>query len=202
MGRKPGRQRQYFYFCAALLIFLTGCSLTQEASRRRELRESLNAADSLLAQGDFAGSLSAFRKVSEAAHDKPPADRAAYSMGLVYAHPQNPQRDLRQAKSYMDRVVKTFPDSPWAPQAEIWASLLSETDGAKREAEKERRDAENAKEEAEKSQLELDRVKQDMDKTRLELEKTRQEMEKNKQVIEKSKKVDIEIDQKRRDRGR
>jgi hypothetical protein len=27
-------------------------------------------------------------------------------------------------------------------------------------------------------------------------------MEKNKQVIEKSKKVDIEIDQKRRDRGR
>ena len=41
-----------------------------------------------------------------------------------------------------------------------------------------------------------------MDKSRLELEKTKQEMEKNKQVIEKSKKVDIEIDQKRRDRGR
>ena len=41
-----------------------------------------------------------------------------------------------------------------------------------------------------------------MDKSRLELEKTKQEMEKNKQVIEKSKKVDIEIDQKRRERGR
>lgn len=202
MGRKPSRQRQYFYFCAALLIFLSGCSLTQEASRRRELGESLNAADSLLARGDFAGSLSAFQKVSEAAQDKPPADRAAYSMGLVYAHPQNPHRDLRQAKSYMDRVVKTFPNSPWAAQAEIWAGVMSETESAKRDAEKERRDAENAKEDAEKSQLALDRAKQDMDKTRLELEKTRQEMEKNKQVIEKSKKVDIEIDQKRRDRGR
>jgi len=202
MGRKPGGQRQYFYFCVALLIFVSGCSLTQEAARRRELRESLNAADGLFVRGDFAGSLRAFRKVSEAARDKPPADRAAYSMALVYAHPQNPDRDLRQAKSYMDRVVKMFPDSPWAAEAEIWAGVLNDTDSAKREAEKARREAESAKEEADKSQLALERMKQDMDRARLEFKKTRQEIEKNKQVIEKSKKVDIEIDQKRRDRGR
>ncbi len=202
MGREPGRQRQHFYFCVALLIFVSGCGLTQEAARRREIRESLSAADSLLARGDFAGSLSAFKKVSEAARDKPPADRASYSMGLVYAHPQNPERDLRQAKSYMDRVVKVFPDSPWAAEAAIWAGVLSDAEGAKREAEKARREAQSAADEAEQSQLALERMKQDLDRARLELEKTRQEIEKNKQMIEKAKKVDIEIDQKRRERGR
>lgn len=202
MGRKPGRQGQYFYFCVALLIFVSGCSLTQEANGRREMREALNAADALFEQRDFTGSLNAFQKISEAAQDKPPADRATYSIGLVYAHPQNPQRDLQQAKIFMDRVVRMYPDSPWAEQAQIWVGVLDEDQKSKREIEKARLELEASKEEAEKSRLVLDKMKQEMDKSRLELEKTKQEMEKNRQVIEKSKKVDIEIDQKRRDRGR
>jgi outer membrane protein assembly factor BamD (BamD/ComL family) len=202
MGRKPGRQGQYFYFCVALLIFVSGCSLTQEANQRREMREALNTADTLFEQGDFTESLNAFQKISEAAQDKPPADRATYSIGLVYAHPQNPQRDLQQAKIFMDRVVRMYPDSPWAEQAQIWVGVLDEDQKSKREIEKVRLELEASKEEAEKSRLVLDKMKQEMDKSRLELEKTKQEMEKNKQVIEKSKKVDIEIDRKRRDRGR
>jgi len=166
------------------------------------MREALNAADALFEQRDFTGSLDAFQKISEAAQDKPPADRAAYSIGLVYAHPQNPQRDLQQAGIFMDRVVRMYPDSPWAEQAQIWVGVLDEDQKSKREIEKARLELEASKEEAEKSQLVLDKMKQEMDKSRLELEKTKQEMEKNKQVIEKSKKVDIEIDQKRRDRGR
>lgn len=202
MGRKPARQGQHFYFCAALLIFLAGCSAWQESSRGREMRDSLAAADLLFARGDFDGSLKAYQKVLEAAHDRPPADRAAYHIGLIYAHPQNPKRDLQKAITFLDRIVRLYPDSPWAEQARIWIGVLNETEESKREIEQVKRDLETSREEIEKKRLAIERSKQEVDKSRLELEKTRQEIEKTKQAMEKSKQVDIEIDQKRRERGR
>ncbi len=202
MGRKPIRQRQYFHFCIALLIFLSGCTVWQESSRGREMRDSLLVADDLFARGDFDGSLNAFQKIFDAAHDRPPADRAAYSIGLIYAHPQNPNRDVQKARRSLDRIIRQYPDSPWAEQARIWVGVLDETEESKREIEQVRRDLETSKEEIEKKRLAIEKSKQEVDKSRLELEKTKQEIEKTKQVIEKSKQVDIEIDQKRRDRGR
>lgn len=202
MGREPVRQGQYFYFCVALLISLVGCSLWQESSRERETRDSLVAADNLFARGDFDGSLNAFQKILDAAHDQPPADRASYSIGLIYAHPQNPKRDLQKAKRSLDRVIRLYPDSPLAEQATIWVGVLNETEASKREIEQVKRDLETSKEEVEKKQLAIEKSKQEVDKSRLELEKTKQEIEKTRQVIEKSKQVDIEIDQKRRERGR
>ena len=105
--------------------------------------------------------------------------------------------------AYDERMEKAqLALAPWAEQAKIWIGVLNEAQKSKRQVEKARLELDASKEEAEKSRLVLDKMKQEMDKSRLELEKTKQEMEKNRQVIEKSKKVDIEIDQKRRDRGR
>jgi len=202
MGREPVRQGQYFYFCVALLISLAGCSVWQESSRGREMRDSLVTADNLFARGDFDGSLNAFQKILDAAHDRPPADRVAFSIALIYAHPANPKRDLQKAKGSLDQVIRLYPDSAWAEQAAIWVGVLNETEESKREVEQVRRDLETSQEEVEKKRLAIEKSKQEVDKSRLELEKTKQEIEKTKQVIEKSKQVDIEIDQKRRERGR
>jgi tetratricopeptide (TPR) repeat protein len=202
MGRKPARQGQHFYFCVALLIFLSGCSLWQESSRRREIRDSLAAADMLFARGDFDGSLKAYQKILETAHDRPPADRAAYSIGLIYAHPQNPTRDLQKAIKSLDRIVRLYPDSQWAEQAKIWLGVLTETEESKREIEQVKRELETSKEDIEKKRLAIEKSRQEVEKSRLELEKIKQEIEKTKQLMEKSKQVDIEIDQKRRERGR
>ena len=188
MGRKRAGPGKYFYFCLALLIFLTGCSLLQESNRRREMRDSLATGNQLLVRGDFDGSLRAFQSVAAAAQEKPPADVALYRMGLVHAHPQNPRRDLHKALGAFSQLVSAYPASPWAETAKIWVGVLEE--------------AENSKRDIEKSREAIEKSRREIERSRLELEKIQQEIEKTKQDIEKSKQVDIEIDQKRRERGR
>ena len=202
MGREPIGKGQHFHFCLALLIFLAGCSLLQDSSPRRELRDALSTGRNLLAQGDYDGSLTAFQNVVGLAEDKPPADAATYSMGLVYAHPQYAKRDLQKAIESFNRLIARYPDSPWTGQAKIWVEILNETEDSKHQIENSKQVIENSREEVEKIRLAVEQSKQEIERSRLELEKSRQEIEKAKQVLEKSKQIDIEIEQKRRDRVR
>lgn len=201
MGRKPVGQRQYFYFCLALLIFVAGCSL-QETTRDREMRDALTSGNSLFAHGDYDGSLKIFQNLTVLAQDGPPGDVATYNMGLVYAHPQYAKRDIQKAIGSFSRVITRYPDSPWAAQAKVWVGVLNETESSKQEIEKSRQMIEKSLQEVEKNRSAVEKSKQEIEKSRLELEKSKQEIEKTKQVLEKSKQVDIEIEQKRRDRGR
>jgi tetratricopeptide (TPR) repeat protein len=202
MGRKPVGEGQYFYFCLALLILFAGCSALQETNRRHEMRDALTTGRHLLAHGDYDGSLKAFQDVIIMAQDQPPADAATYNMGLVYAHPQNSQRDLQKAIGFFNRLITHYPDSPWTEQAKIWVGVLNEAEESKQAIEDSKQVIEKSREDVEKNRLAVEKSKQEIEKSRLELEKSKQEIEKTKQVIEKSKQVDIEIEQKRRDRGR
>ncbi len=202
MGRKRFGQRQHFYFCVALLVFFAGCSLFQESTRRRETREALAAGNELLMRGDFDGSIRSYENVLAVTGGKPPADVATYQMGLAYAHPQNPKRDLQKAMSSFSHVVTIYPASRWAEQARVWLGVLKETQDFQREIEESRQEIEKSKEEIEKNRVAIEKSRQEIEKSRAELEKTKHEIEKSRQVIEKSKQVDIEIDQKRRERRR
>jgi tetratricopeptide (TPR) repeat protein len=202
MGRERTWQGQHFCFCLALLISLSGCSLWQESSWPRETRESLQAGNRLLVQGDFDGSLREYQSVVAAAQGKPPADVAVYQTGVIYAHPHNPKRDLRKAMSAFSQVVSSYPSSQWLEQARAWVEVLKEAEDSKQKLEQWRQAMEKSKLELEKNREAVEKSRQEIEKSRQELDKTRQEIEKTKQVIEKSKQVDIEIDQKRRDRGR
>jgi outer membrane protein assembly factor BamD (BamD/ComL family) len=118
-----------------------------------------------------------------------------YNMGLVYAHPQNPKRDRRKAIGSFQRVTAHYPESPWVGQAKIWMGVLSEAEETGQEVKRSKEIIEISKQEAERS-------RQELEKSRQEIEKTRQEIERTKQIIERSRQVDIEIEEKRRVRGR
>jgi tetratricopeptide (TPR) repeat protein len=96
----------------------------KEALERREANEYLNAAQSLLARGDFDGSLRENQKVLSLLKDQSPADTAIFHMGLVYAHPKNPKKDNKRAIYFFNRVIKGYPDSTWVEQAKIWVGVL------------------------------------------------------------------------------
>ena len=202
MGGKRTRQRQHFYFCVALLIFVTGCSLWQEPGPERAIAAALQRGERLLVGGDYEGSLRAFESVALAAQDGPPADIAIYKTGIVLAHPGNPNRDLERAKAAFSRVVSAYPSSLWVEESQAWIGVLREAEEAKKKNEQARVELEKRQSELERNRRAVEKSKQEIEKARLELEKTRQEIEKTRQVIEKSKQVDIEIDQKRRDRRR
>ena len=202
MGRERTRKGQHFYFCLALLVWLTGCSLWQESIRRRDMRDALEAGNRLLSEGDFERSLRVFESVAALAGDQPPADAAVYKTGLAYAHPKNPTRDLHKAMTAFSQVASFYPTSVWGEQAKVWLEVLKETEDSKKLIVQAREAMEKSQFELEKNRQALEKSRQEIEKSRLELDRTRQEIEKTKQVIEKSKQVDIEIDQKRRDRGR
>jgi tetratricopeptide (TPR) repeat protein len=189
MGGEPIRPRQHIYFCLALLMFFSACSLVDDLERQRQLQDGL----ALLQQGDFNGSLRAFETVAAIAQDQPPGDAANYHMGLVFAHWQNPKRDRAKAMAAFSRVIARFPDSPWAGQAKIWIGVLSEAEESKQEIERSKQLLETSRQEAERSRQEAERSRQAA-------EKSKQEIERTIQILEKSRQVDIEIEQKRRER--
>lgn len=157
MGGKSSRARQHVYICTALLIlFCSGCGALskkelpkadvpvpnvvveplpipepppiikepKEALERREANEYLMLAQNLMAKGDYEGSLRESQKVLGLLNDQSPADTAIFNMGLVYAHPKNPKKDNKRAIYFFNRVIKGYPDSPWAEQAKIWVGVL------------------------------------------------------------------------------
>jgi tetratricopeptide (TPR) repeat protein len=95
-----------------------------EALERREANEYLILAQNLLAKGDYEGSLRESQRVLGLLKDQPPADTAIFNMGLVYAHPKNPKKDNKRAIYFFSRVIKGYPDGPWAEQAKIWVGVL------------------------------------------------------------------------------
>lgn len=156
MGGKSSRSRQHVHIRITLLVlFCGGCALSQkavpkvsapvpevvlapqplpepspiieepkEALERREANEYLILAQNLLAKGDYEGSLRESQRVLGLLKDQPPADTAIFNMGLVYAHPRNPKRDNKRAIYFFSRVIKGYPDGPWAEQAKIWVGVL------------------------------------------------------------------------------
>ncbi len=195
MGGKQARAWQQICFCLALLGSFSGCGAIDDLARQQEIDDQLASSHRLMAGGDFEASLRALTKVTEMALDQSPADVAWYKMGLVYLHPENPKRDRQQAMGSFNRVFSGFPESVWAEQAKIWVRVLSD-------AEESNRDLAQSRNALEASRQDAEQARQALEKSKLEVEKSRQEVERTKQILEKSRQVDIEIEEKRRVRGR
>ena len=137
MGRKRNRTWKYLYFCIAcmILISLAGCVTLKEMEAKRETHEYFVTAQKLLDQGDYEGSLKENQKVLSMYDHVPPGDEALFNAGLIYAHYGYPKRDYQKSLDHFKRLVKVFPQSPFARQAKIWIGILQENERLKREIE-------------------------------------------------------------------
>ncbi|MGH7770620.1 MAG: hypothetical protein ACREQA_00100 [Candidatus Binatia bacterium] len=183
MGRKQTGAGKHVYFCIANLIFvsLLGCAALTEVTEREGARESLLRAQKLLAQEDYEGSLKENQKVVSLSGDKPPGDQAIFNMGLMYTHNGNPKKDYRRALDFFRKLMEDYPQSPLIEQAKIWVGVL---------------------EAHEKLGQENEKLSQENEKLSQANEKLSQANEKLNEVIKKSKQVDIEIEEKKREKTR
>lgn len=85
---------------------------------------SLQAAKRLLNQGDLEGSLRESQKSLAQAGKVSPGDEALFTMGLIFVHYKNPQRDYKQSTDAFRRLLRDYPQSPLAEQARIWIGVL------------------------------------------------------------------------------
>ena len=56
--------------------------------------------------------------------EKKPADAALYNLGLIYAHVDNPAKDYEKSQDHFEQLIRQFPDSEFAEEAEIWLGLF------------------------------------------------------------------------------
>jgi hypothetical protein len=195
MGRERIRSGKHVHLFIALLSLLAGCAVGSNLSKGDEVHDSLLRAQKSFARKDYSASVSEYQHVLLLSRGRAPADAAYFHLGLIHADPNNPDKDFRRAVECFNQVIIGYPQSPLADQARIWVAVLDDSDKARQELEV-------SKQMIEKSRQEIERSKQMIEKAQQDAEKTRQEMEKSKQVMERSKQVDIEIEQKRRERAR
>jgi len=185
MGRKRPRTRKLVYFCVAGLIFLLllGCTFFKERERVEFSREEVHAgnvpkeslpkreetsaasehllrARKLLEGRDYEGSLKENQEILSLSGQNPPGDEAIFNMGLIYAHFGNPKKDYNKSIGFFRRLVKEYPQSPFAEQAKVWTGILREN------------------------------------------EKFSQTIQKLNQVIEEFKQVDIEVEERKREKAK
>jgi hypothetical protein len=64
----------------------------------------------------------------------PPKDRSAdallFSIGLLYAHPENPKKNYRKSAGFFKRVIKEYPGSLCTGEAKIWIGVLDDIEKA------------------------------------------------------------------------
>jgi len=116
-------------------ISLAGCATLKEREAQRETHHYFVTAQKLLDQGDYEGALKENQKVLSLYNNVPPGDEALFNAGLVYAHYGYPKRDYQKSLDYFKRLVKVFPQSPFAGQAKLWIGMLQENEKLKREIE-------------------------------------------------------------------
>jgi outer membrane protein assembly factor BamD (BamD/ComL family) len=202
MGRERIRSGQQICFCIAVLSLLAGCSAVSSWDERQEIRKTMREAQSLLSRGDYDGSATEYQKALRLAQNRSPADAALFKLGLIYSDPQNPKRDDQKGIDSFAELLTAHPQSPWAVQAKIWLAMLDEKERSKQEIEKSKQAIENFEQEIERLKQLIEKSRQEIEKSRQEVEKSKQVVEKSKQALEKSNQVDIEIEQKKRERGR
>src|SRR5659263_71277 len=100
-----------------------------------ELREYFTAAQKLLDQGDYEGSLRENEKVLSLYDNIPPGDEALFNIGLIYAHHGNLKRDYKKSLDLFKRLLMMFPQSPLVGQAKLWIGILQENQSLNRKIE-------------------------------------------------------------------
>jgi tetratricopeptide (TPR) repeat protein len=78
----------------------------------------------LFNRGDYAGALRENQAVLDSFDKEPPGDKALFSTGLIFAHPDNPGRDYKKSLECFTRLIDDYPQSTLASQATIWVHML------------------------------------------------------------------------------
>jgi tetratricopeptide (TPR) repeat protein len=94
-----------------------------------EARQHLLRSQKFFAQGNYEGAVVENKKILSLPDPRSLKDEALFNLGLIYAHPGNPQQDLQKSIELFKTLIKNNPKSPLAEQAKIWVEILQENAG-------------------------------------------------------------------------
>lgn len=124
MGRERTRKWQHllFYFacCLILTTLIPACAHVLESWQSEN---PLSRAKTLMENGKYKAAL---QEIEEILHSerKNQADEALYLMGVIYAHPKNPDASLNRSIESFNILIKKHPQSHLKQEAVAWVSKL------------------------------------------------------------------------------
>ena len=83
----------------------------------RQVKMTFAEANDLYHQGSYTASLDKYSEIIE----KYPAmaDRALFEMGIIHAHPKNPQKDYQKSLECFQKLIKDYPGSEYRQNSEM-----------------------------------------------------------------------------------
>jgi tetratricopeptide (TPR) repeat protein len=192
MGQKRNRKRiDILFYLAGGLICLYGCFHTPQIWKTEE---HLARAKHHLDKSNFETALKECRAALQL-YPQSLGDQANFMIALIYAHPENPQRDTRKAIEAFETVVRRYPESQFKIQAEIWEKILRKNQEAAASLQAHNREIRDLKDA-------LKTLEQRIEKLRA--EHATEIAQKNKQIdelksnIDQLKEIDLKIEEKKR----
>jgi tetratricopeptide (TPR) repeat protein len=128
-GKRAGKGKLIFLHTACILavfLLLTGCASILDFQKRWEGRQRLKEAENLAVRGEYGKALKEYERILKFFPDDSPGDIALFNMGLIWAHPDNPQRDYRRSAMCFQQLVHDFPGSSLTREAGIWLYAIDE----------------------------------------------------------------------------
>ncbi len=124
MGAKRTRTGQYiFLYLACWLIWSVIVSGCLHGSPTHQGDQQLLAARQFMARGDYRSALEINQRVLMQFPESL-ADQALFQLGLIYAHPANPERNDQNAVEAFQGIIDRYPASQLRPEAELWLVVL------------------------------------------------------------------------------
>lgn len=192
MGQKRTRKGIDLLFCiAGCLIGLYGCFHTPQIW---QTEEHLARAKHHLDKGQYDIALKESRTALEI-YPQSRGDQAYFMIGLIYVHPDNPRRDIVQARAAFEKLIRHYPESTFTIQAEIWEKTLRKDQELQARLQAHNREIRNLKNELKDQQNQLEQFKSNYARELAEREKQIKELKQN---IDQLKEIDLKIEEKKR----
>jgi hypothetical protein len=185
MGGKRTEAGKQIYLCVAVLICLvTACcsflpdyaskhAAQENRSKTVNLATHLASGRKLFIERNFTAARHEYETVVSSAVASAEREEALLYCGMIYAHPANPGRDHVKSMEYFKRLSEANTKSVFAEQATIMLAIMKENRESHRTAER----------------------------TKALIDESNRTIEKLKALIEASKKVDIGIEDKKREKA-
>jgi len=106
------------------MILNGGCATTANLQKRWQARKNLELAEKLISKGDYAGALKENRQIVRLFPSEPPGDSALLYVGLIWAHPDNPQKNYAKALEAFQLIQRDYPQSELKEEVSVWSDVM------------------------------------------------------------------------------
>ena len=133
MGAKQIGKRKYFFLhfaCLGLLPFVIfGClHFSKKLQGQQLLEEGMDLLASRQYEASLAKNLTVLNEFPNSL-----ADQALFQIGLLYAHPHNPQKNYDKSLGSFNKILNGFPESRLRHPAQLWALFIGDVIDKERE---------------------------------------------------------------------